>query len=76
VYLGVSFEEAAPVGISLLTVGQGMYQEMGLPKPDAPLKEKIPILIYGGSSSVGAVAIQFAKLCVPGFPYLPKLSLA
>jgi NADPH:quinone reductase-like Zn-dependent oxidoreductase len=64
----MGFDEAAAVGVSIVTVGQGMYQEMGLPRPDGKKKEgekegeKVPILIYGGSSAVGAVAVQFAKL--------------
>lgn len=62
---GQSFEEAASGGVGLVTVGQGLYQEMGLPWPNAPLKEKQPILIWGGSSATGALGIQFAKLLVP-----------
>ncbi|CAI6334771.1 unnamed protein product [Periconia digitata] len=59
---GKSFEEAVSGGIGLLTVGQGMYQEMALSWPNAPLKEKQQILIWGGSSATGALGIQFAKL--------------
>ena len=59
---GMSFEEAATLGVGVVTVGQGLYQAMELPFPDAPLKEKKPILIYGGSSASGALGIQFAKL--------------
>lgn len=59
---GMSFEEAASLPVGVLTVGQGMYQEMPLPWPNSPLKEKVPILIWGGSSATGALAIQFAKL--------------
>lgn len=61
---GVSFEEAATAGVGILTVGQGLYQRMGLPWPDQPLRaeEKMPILIWGGSSATGALGIQFAKL--------------
>ncbi|KAJ4355839.1 uncharacterized protein N0V89_003860 [Didymosphaeria variabile] len=58
----LSFEEAATFPVGILTVGQGMYQEMPVPWPDSPLKEKVPMLIYGGSSATGALAIQFAKL--------------
>ncbi|KAF2448272.1 GroES-like protein [Karstenula rhodostoma CBS 690.94] len=54
--------EAATLGVGIITVGQGMYQEMPIPWPDRPLKEKVPILIYGGSSATGALGIQFAKL--------------
>lgn len=57
-----SFEELAGSGVAVVTVGQGLYQEMGLPWPTEPRKEKEPILIYGGSSGMGAVGIQFAKL--------------
>jgi NADPH:quinone reductase-like Zn-dependent oxidoreductase len=58
----MSFEEAAGLGVGIITVGQGMYQEMQLPWPTQPLKEKKSILIYGGSSGMGAFGIQFAKL--------------
>ncbi|KAF2477660.1 putative zinc-binding oxidoreductase ToxD [Lindgomyces ingoldianus] len=58
----MGFEEAATLGVGIVTVGQGLYQAMGLPWPDSPLKEKVPILIYGGSSAMGAFGIQFAKL--------------
>lgn len=61
---GKSFEEAATGGAGLVTVGQGLYQEMQLPWPNAPLKEKGQILIWGGSSATGALGIQFAKLLV------------
>jgi NADPH:quinone reductase-like Zn-dependent oxidoreductase len=59
---GMSFEETATLGVGVVTVGQGLYQAMGLPFPDAPLEKKKPILIYGGSSATGALGIQFAKL--------------
>jgi NADPH:quinone reductase-like Zn-dependent oxidoreductase len=58
----MSFEEAATLGVGTVTVGQGMYQSLGLPSPDHPAKESFPILIYGGSSATGALAIQYAKL--------------
>jgi NADPH:quinone reductase-like Zn-dependent oxidoreductase len=57
----MSFEDAASMPVGLLTCGQGMYQSMKLPFPDQPAKEKFPILIYGGSTSTGVYAIQYAK---------------
>jgi NADPH:quinone reductase-like Zn-dependent oxidoreductase len=42
--------------------GQGLYQHLKLPKPDAPAKEPFPILIYGGSTAMGVSGIQYAKL--------------
>jgi NADPH:quinone reductase-like Zn-dependent oxidoreductase len=58
----LSFEEAATLGVGLVTIGQGLYQKLKLPWPDQPAKESFPILIYGGSSATGALAIQWAKL--------------
>jgi len=59
---GVSFEDAATLGVAITTVGQGLYQKLQLPWPDKPSSEKQPILIYGGSSAMGTMGIQFAKL--------------
>ncbi|KAL9086607.1 MAG: hypothetical protein Q9165_007050 [Trypethelium subeluteriae] len=58
----VSDEDAATLGVGVATVGSAVYQKMDLPWPNAPAKEKFPILIYGGSSATGSMAIQFAKL--------------
>ncbi|KAH7011085.1 putative zinc-binding oxidoreductase ToxD [Ilyonectria destructans] len=58
----IGFEEAATLGVGTATVGQGLYQKMKLPLPTAPVKEKFPILIYGGSTATGILGIQFAKL--------------
>ncbi|KAI0061887.1 GroES-like protein [Artomyces pyxidatus] len=58
-----SFEDAASVGCAGLTVMQSFYETYpSLPTPLAPAAEPFPILIYGGSSSVGIYAIQVAKL--------------
>ncbi|ROT39818.1 GroES-like protein [Sodiomyces alkalinus F11] len=55
-------EEAATLGVSVATVGQGLYQALKLPLPNEPTKEPFPVLIYGGSTATGVYAIQFAKL--------------
>ncbi len=58
------FEEAASLGMQVYTVGQGLYQSLQLPWPTGPVKpeDKFPVLIYGGSTAMGTLAIQTAKL--------------
>jgi NADPH:quinone reductase-like Zn-dependent oxidoreductase len=58
----LSFQEAATLGVGISTVGQGLYQSLKLALPTEPTKEPTQILIYGGSTATGTLAIQFAKL--------------
>ncbi|KAL3423716.1 TOXD protein [Phlyctema vagabunda] len=58
----LSFEEAATLGVGITTVGQGLYQSLQLPWPTEPASKPFPLLIYGGSTATGSLAIQFAKL--------------
>ncbi|KAH7118447.1 chaperonin 10-like protein [Dactylonectria macrodidyma] len=58
----IGFEEAVTLGVGIATVGQGLYQKMKLPWPTTLAKEKLPLLIYGGSTATGILGIQFAKL--------------
>lgn len=58
----MSFQEAATLGVGINTVGQGLYQSLKLNLPTDPIKDATPILIYGGSTATGTLAIQFAKL--------------
>jgi NADPH:quinone reductase-like Zn-dependent oxidoreductase len=61
---GLSFEKAATIGLGAITVGQGLYQKaMKLRLPTGSMeKNGIPLLIYGGASATGALAIQYATL--------------
>ncbi|EPE35516.1 GroES-like protein [Glarea lozoyensis ATCC 20868] len=68
----LSFEEAATLGVGITTVGQGLYQSLGLPRVSSPSKNNESILIYGGSSATGSLAIQYAKLS--GFKVLTTCS--
>ncbi|CAO2647599.1 Nn.00g085210.m01.CDS01 [Neocucurbitaria sp. VM-36] len=58
----ISFEDAATLGVGITTVGQGLYQELGLPIPPAKVQEPTSILIYGASTATGTLAVQYAKL--------------
>lgn len=57
----MSFEDAATLGVGITTVAQGLYQELGLPLPPAKVQEPTTVLIYGGSTATGTLAIQYAK---------------
>lgn len=59
---GMSFEETASMGAGVTTVGQSLYHNLKLPWPTEPTKTPFPILIYGGSTATGTLAIQYAKL--------------
>ncbi|KAF2123881.1 GroES-like protein [Dothidotthia symphoricarpi CBS 119687] len=58
----MSFEDAATLPVAITTVGQALFQSLGLPLPPAKVKEPTPILIYGASTATGTVAVQYAKL--------------
>ncbi|KAF2494505.1 alcohol dehydrogenase class-3 [Lophium mytilinum] len=59
----LGFEAASTLGAGIASVGQALGQNLGLPWPgkQSAKGEKVPVLIYGGSSATGALAIQFAK---------------
>lgn len=58
----MTFEEAATLGAGIITVGQSLYECLELPLPDDPPMRPFPVLIYGGSTATGTLAIQLAKL--------------
>ncbi|KAN0117172.1 putative zinc-binding oxidoreductase ToxD [Hyaloscypha variabilis] len=63
----ISFEEAATLPCGLATVALALYKHLSLRLPTFRIKEEEKkdgraILIYGGSSASGTLAIQFAKL--------------
>ncbi|KAJ4245295.1 hypothetical protein NW762_014165 [Fusarium torreyae] len=57
----MTFEAAATMGAGIVTVGQSLYQSLALPLPKAAARDTF-VLIYGGSTATGSLAIQFAKL--------------
>lgn len=64
----VSFEEAATIPVSALTAALALYANMKLPAPYDSMEpaqsdeKKVPILIYGVTSAVGAFAAKYARL--------------
>lgn len=79
----LSFSEAATLPSGITTVGLALYKYLELPFPPLDLlaqktevekkeQEKRFILIYGGSTATGTLAIQFAKLCIQSFSRLSR----
>ncbi|KAB8360964.1 hypothetical protein FH972_024696 [Carpinus fangiana] len=60
----ISFEAACSVGVGVMTTGYGLYNILDLPPPvsSQQCEDHQQILIYGGSTATGSIAIQFAKL--------------
>lgn len=61
----MNLEEAASMGVGVITASMGLYRQLGLPLPgleNVSSNDSEWILIYGGSSATGSLAIQFAKL--------------
>jgi NADPH2:quinone reductase len=61
----LSFEQGATYPLAAMTAAIGLFVKLDhLPTPLSPAKEgeENPLVIYGGSSAVGAFAIKLAKL--------------
>jgi NADPH:quinone reductase-like Zn-dependent oxidoreductase len=65
---GVSFEDAATVGVGAATAGQCLFGPSCLklqwPEDQNHIENREAILVYGGATSAGSWIIQFAKLYV------------
>ncbi|KJX96792.1 zinc-binding oxidoreductase ToxD like protein [Zymoseptoria brevis] len=57
----MSFEDAASLNTGVITCGQALYQSLGLPLPESG-KYGGYLLVYGGSTATGTLAIQYGVL--------------
>jgi NADPH:quinone reductase-like Zn-dependent oxidoreductase len=60
----MSFEEAAALGGTVLaTLGMALFRTLELPgTPEEPAQKPQTVLVHGGSSSVGTMAMQLLRL--------------
>lgn len=59
----MSIEEAATLGSGIGTIGLALFKSLDVPGyPSAPATKSVDVLVYGGSSATGTLAIQFLKL--------------
>ncbi|RYP18284.1 hypothetical protein DL765_004004 [Monosporascus sp. GIB2] len=59
---GVKVEDAASLGVAVATACL-IWESLGLTAtPDAPTLKQVPVLVYGGSTSTGTMALQLLKL--------------
>lgn len=61
---GMSFETAAALGTALASAGMALFYSLKIPYTllDKPSEKPFPVLIYGGSSATGTMALQLVKL--------------
>ena len=62
----MSLQTAATLGVGMSTVGLALYHKLGLPlpSPQAPTPEQSAkyVLVYGGGTATGIIAIQMLRL--------------
>lgn len=58
----MSYQLAATLGLGLATVGLALFHTMNLPAPGAPSPQPHYVLIYGGGTATGTLAIQMVRL--------------
>lgn len=60
---GMSFEQGASLGSGLGTIGLALFKSLDVPgTPTAPAEKPVDVLVYGGSTATGTLAIQILKL--------------
>ncbi|KAJ5827803.1 Alcohol dehydrogenase superfamily zinc-type [Penicillium robsamsonii] len=58
----MTFEEASTLGISTATIGYALFKSLNIPgHPDKPAAKPAYVLVYGGSTATGTIAIQLIR---------------
>lgn len=62
---GMSYEQGASLGSGIGTIGLALFRSLQVPgTPTDPVQEPVDVLVYGGSTATGTLAIQLFKLYV------------
>ncbi|KAI3390272.1 hypothetical protein diail_10728, partial [Diaporthe ilicicola] len=62
--IDVPLEEAAALGVGIATIGYALFHSLRIPgHPDKPAQTEKPVfvLVYGGSTASGTMAIQLVR---------------
>ncbi|KAE8154020.1 zinc-binding dehydrogenase family oxidoreductase [Aspergillus avenaceus] len=60
---GMTFQEGASLGSGIGTIGLALFKSMNVPgTPKCPSEKPVDVLVYGGSTTTGTLAIQLLKL--------------
>lgn len=58
----MSFEQGATLGVAVATIGYALFRSLHIPgHPDRPAKRPGYVLVYGGSSAMGTMALQIIR---------------
>jgi aspyridone synthetase trans-acting enoyl reductase len=57
----MTFQTAATLGVGLSTTGMALYHALKLPLPSSPASEPSFVLVYGGGTATGTLAIQMLR---------------
>lgn len=58
----MSFQEAATLGVGMTTVGMALYNNLKLPWPRLEAAQPSFVLIHGGGTATGTLAIQMIRM--------------
>ncbi|KAK2593258.1 Trans-enoyl reductase fsl5 [Conoideocrella luteorostrata] len=59
----MSIEQAATLGSGVGTIGLALFKSLNVPaSPSSPAQSPMDVLVYGGSTSTGTLAIQLPRL--------------